>query len=376
MVADNTPMIHIVHVLTRTNIGGPSVMLVDLVNGLDASRFRHTIIRGVPVSSEGDYLEHHPVNCDVITLPELRRSLGVLAEFRTLIRLVRLLRQLQPDIVHTHMAKAGVVGRLAALLARRRIRVHTFHGHLLHGYFSPIVGSVFVTIERVFRNITSYALVVGSATRQDLIAARIVTESDSAVVLPGMKPIIRKDPQTTRSALGLPIDRVCVGFVGRFTQIKRPDRFLALAARLPDAHFVMFGNGPLHDEIVRSATPLTNVSIFDFTTDLAQVFTAIDIVVLTSDNEGVPLSLMEAAAAGLPVVSMRVGGVAEIVEHEVSGILANDDDGLRDAVVRLVQDDALRASMGGEAQRRIHERCSLSLYLSLHERLYSQLLAR
>ncbi len=138
----------------------------------------------------------------------------------------------------------------------------------------------------------------------------------------------------------------------------------------------MFGNGPLHDEIVRSATPLTNVSIFDFTTDLAQVFTAIDIVVLTSDNEGVPLSIMEAAAAGLPVVSMRVGGVAEIVEHEVSGILANDDDGLRDAVVRLVQDDALRASMGGEAQRRIHERCSLSLYLSLHERLYSQLLAR
>lgn len=375
MVADNTPMIHIVHVLTRTNIGGPSVMLVDLVNGLDASRFRHTIIRGVPVSSEGDYLEHHPVNCDVITLPELRRSLGILTEFRTLIRLIGLLRRLQPDIVHTHMAKAGVVGRLAALLARRRIRVHTFHGHLLHGYFSPIVGSVFVTIERVFRNITSYALVVGSATRQDLIAARIVTESDSAVVLPGMKQIIRKDPQTTRSALGLPKDRVCVGFVGRFTEIKRPDRFLALAALLPDAHFVMFGNGPLHDEIIRRATPLTNVSIFDFTTDLAEVFAATDIVVLTSDNEGVPLSLMEAAAAGLPVVSLRVGGVAEIVAHEVSGILANVD-GLRDAVLRLVQDESLRASLGSEAQRLIHERCALSDYLLIHERLYTKLMAR
>jgi glycosyltransferase involved in cell wall biosynthesis len=351
-------------------------MLVDLVNGLDASRFRHTIIRGVPVSSEGDYLEHHPVNCDVITLPELRRSLGILTEFRTLIRLIGLLRQLQPDIVHTHMAKAGVVGRLAALLARRRIRVHTFHGHLLHGYFSPIVGSVFITIERVFRNITSYALVVGSATRQDLITARIVTESDSTVVLPGMKPIIRKDPQTTRSALGLPMDRVCVGFVGRFTEIKRPDRFLALAALLPDAHFVMFGNGPLHDEIIRRVTPLTNVSIFDFTTDLAEVFAATDIVVLTSDNEGVPLSLMEAAAAGLPVVSLRVGGVAEIVDHEVSGLLANSDCQLHDAVLRLVQDESLRASLGGEAQRLIHERCALSDYLLIHERLYTQLLAR
>ncbi|MGA1743596.1 MAG: glycosyltransferase, partial [Ilumatobacteraceae bacterium] len=119
-----------------------------------------------------------------------------------------------------------------------------------------------------------------------------------------------------------------------------------------------------------------NISVFDFTTDLAHVFAATDIVVLTSDNEGVPLSLMEAAAAGLPVVSLRVGGVAEIVGHELSGFLANNDDELHEAVERLVQDDALRASMGGEAQRRIHERCSLSLYLSFHERLYTQLLAR
>ncbi|MEY4601190.1 MAG: hypothetical protein RLZZ201_881 [Actinomycetota bacterium] len=369
-------MIHVVHVITRTNIGGPSVMLVDLINGLDASRFRHTIIRGAAVAAEGDYLLNNSVACEVVTLPDLRRSIGVFAELRSLVRITTLLRELRPDIVHTHMAKAGIIGRLAALLSRTPVRVHTFHGHLLHGYFSTLVGGLFVWMERLFKHVTTHALVVGSATRSDLIAARVVPESTSTVVLPGAKPIVRREPTATRERLGLPTNVVTVGFVGRFTDIKRPDRFLSLASLLPDVHFVMFGNGPLHGEVQQHARNHTNVSVFDFSTDLAEVLAAIDVLVLTSDNEGVPLSLMEAGSAGVPVVSMRVGGVAEIVEDGVTGLLANTDTELGDAVTRLVRNEPLRTALGQTARRMIHERCSLDNYLSTHEELYTRLVAR
>lgn len=367
-------MIHVVHVLTRTNIGGPSVMLVDLINGLDASRFRHTIIRGTAVEAEGDYLLHHQVASEVITLPALRRSIGVAAELRSLWHITKLLRELRPDIVHTHMAKAGIVGRLAAFLSRTPIRIHTFHGHLLHGYFSDVVGGLFIRIERLFRVITSHSLVVGNATRRDLIAARIVRESSSTAVLPGAKSIVRQDPVAVRKMHGLPVDVVIVGFVGRFTNIKRPDRFLSLASGIPNAHFVMFGNGPLREEVQRQAETHDNVSVMDFSTDLTQVFATVDLMVLTSDNEGVPLSLMEAAAAGVPVVSMRVGGVEEIVEHGVTGLLVDNDAELGHAVAQLVHNESMRASMGATAQRTIHERCSLTKYLSTHDELYTRLL--
>jgi glycosyltransferase involved in cell wall biosynthesis len=368
-------MIHIVHVITRTNVGGPSVMLVDLLRGLDPTRYQNTIIRGAVVDSEGDYLADHPVSNDVITLGQLRRSIGLWRELRSLVQLTRILRRLQPDIVHTHMAKAGVTGRLAAVMARVPVRVHTFHGHLLHGYFAAPVSMVFNTIERLLRRLTTHSLVVGAATRRDLVAARIITPHNSSVVLPGVKAITRHESTAARTELGLAAEGVVVGFVGRLANIKRPDKFLRLAAAIPAAHFVLFGDGPLRDTVQRDAAGIPNVSLHNFSSNLALVLGAIDVVVLTSDNEGVPLSLIEAATAGLPVVSMRVGGVAEIVQHGVMGLLVDNDIELHDAVARLVTDDALRASMGAAAQQMIHERCSLSNYLALHDELYTRLLA-
>ena len=137
----------------------------------------------------------------------------------------------------------------------------------------------------------------------------------------------------------------------------------------------MFGDGPLRDTVQRDAATLPNVSLRDFSSNLALILGALNVVVLTSDNEGVPLSLIEAAVAGLPVVSLRVGGVAEIVEHGVTGLLADNDVELQDAVARLVTDDALCASMGAAAQQTIHQRCSLANYLAHHDELYTRLLA-
>jgi len=368
--------VRVVHVLTRTNIGGPSVMLVDLLEGLDASRTLQTVVRGPAVVSEGDYLAGRHVSAEVITLGGLRRSIGVIDEARSLFALVRTLRRLRPDVVHTHMAKAGVLGRLAAVLARVPARVHTFHGHLLHGYFSAPVTRLFVVIERLLGRLTTFALVVGESTRCDLLAARIVRPDDSAAILPPAKPVRSHDKRAAREQLGLAPHGVIVGFVGRLTGIKRPDKFVAIAEAIPEARFAIVGNGPLAEEVRAKTAALPNMTMLDFNDDVSLVLGALDVVVLTSDNEGVPLSLIEAASAGVPVVTADVGSVREIVADSVTGFVVSGHQPMTDAVLRLVRDASLRDSMGRAAMSHIKTCCSLRAYLEAHESLYLRLVAR
>jgi glycosyltransferase involved in cell wall biosynthesis len=369
-------MIRVVHVLTRTNIGGPSVMLVDLLDGLDGERFTQTVVRGAAVAEEGDYLADRVVRAEVVTIGGLRRSPGLVSELRSLFEMVRTLRRLKPDVVHTHMAKAGVIGRIAAVVARVPVRIHTFHGHLLRGYFPPPLTRVVVFVERVLRRVTSHALVVGEATRRDLVRAGIVTEERSTTIMPAARPLVARERTAARSTLGLPPDAVIVGFVGRLTGIKRPDRFLRLAASVPGATFVVFGNGPLHAEVRRDAANLPNVRLLDWNDDIGLVFGSLDVVVLTSDNEGVPVSLIEASSLAVPVVATDVGGVREIVEDSVTGFVVADDDGLASAVRRLVDDPELRRSMGGRGAVLIAQRCAMAGYLSTHAALYERLTGR
>jgi glycosyltransferase involved in cell wall biosynthesis len=368
--------VRVVHVLTRTNIGGPSVMLVDLLEGLDPSRVGQTVVRGPAVAAEGDYLAGRHVSAEVVTLGGLRRSIGVVDEARSLVALVRTLRRLRPDVVHTHMAKAGVLGRVAAVLARVPVRVHTYHGHLLHGYFSPIVTRVFVAIERLLRRVTTFVFVVGDTTRRDLLRERIVREDASATIMPAAKPMRPHDKLGAREQLGLARDGVIIGFVGRLTGIKRPDKFLAIAEAIPEANFAVVGNGPLADEVRAKVAALPNVTMVDWNDDVSLVLAALDVVALTSDNEGVPLSLIEAAAAGVPVVTADVGSVREIVVDPTTGFVVRSDAQLTDAVRRLVHDPALRESMGRAAASHIEKCCSMRTYLEAHESLYARLVER
>ena len=365
--------IRVVHVVTRTNIGGASAMLVDLLENLHPSRFVQVVVRGTPIESEGDYLATRKVAAEVITIGGLRRSIRLIDEARSLVTLVRTLRRLRPDIVHTHMAKAGVLGRVAALLARVPVRVHTFHGHLLHGYFSRPVTRLFIVIERLLRRVTTFALVDGEATRRDLLRARIVRDRDSAATLPAAKPMTPHDKRVVRRQLGLPNEGVIVGFVGRLTAIKRPDRFVTLAAAVPEAHFAIVGNGPLLTEVHRRTAALPNVTMLGWNDDVSLVLAALDIVALTSDNEGAPNALVEAASAGVPVVATDVGSVREIVADSTTGFVVRSDAQLTDAVRRLVHDAALRESMGRAAASHVEKCCSMRTYLEAHESLYARL---
>ena len=381
----------VVHVVTRTNIGGVSSYLDNLVHGLERQhgleqhhglqgqqghdgKIGITLVRGRPSVDKGDYFAHRPLPVPVIDVASLRRRATPFHDVITLLRLVGIFRQIRPDVVHTHMAKAGALGRIAALIARVPVRVHTFHGHLLHGYFSGTKTRVIVAVERALRLITSHAVVIGERVRRDLVDIGITSHETSSMIPPAVPTPNRVPRATARAQLGLPINVVVVGFIGRLAPIKRPDRVIALARALPDVHFAIVGDGELSDSVRDDARGLTNVSFHGWQDDVAAVHCAIDIALLTSDNEGMSVSLIEAAAAGLPVVATNVGAIPEIVHHGVNGLLADTDEQLVAAVRRLADDADERRRFGIAGAEMASTTFTLARLAQDHDALYTRLI--
>ena len=374
MVEHRPRVIHVVHVVTRTNIGGPSVILDSLL--ADASGdIRYTIVRGETDESEGDYFADRRPDSRFVTIPGLGRSISPLSDLTAFFRLVSTLRSLAPDVVHTHMAKAGVVGRLAAWVARVPVRVHTYHGHLLYGYFSPLKTKVVVLIERLLGLITTHAVVVGSAVRRDLIDAHIVSDGRSSMIPPGISDIGR---DTIADRCGATPGKLLVGFVGRLTSIKRPDRFVDMArivsADRHDVEFLIVGDGPLGDEVRSAVVSLPAVHCVGWRREIAPVLVALDVLVLCSDNEGIPLTLIEAAQCGVAVVTTDVGSVRDIVEDGQTGLVTETTpESLAAAVTRLLDDPALRAKFGSAGRERALSAFGVETAQRRHRELYLRL---
>jgi glycosyltransferase involved in cell wall biosynthesis len=371
-------VIRVVHVLTRTNIGGPSVIVAALLADDHNADIVQSMVRGIPRDDEGDYFAGSPLLAHVTTISELGKRVRPWDDLRAFVALVRFFRRTKPDVVHTHMAKAGFVGRIAAWCARVPVRVHTFHGHLLTGYFSPTVTRLVVFAERALRVVTTHAVVVGNAVRRDLLAARILGDATSSVINPGIETLTPVDAIVARQRLGLPADGRVVMYVGRMAAIKRPDRFVTLAtafADRPDFHFVMVGDGPLLGTITPSAGP--NVTFLGWQRDLATLLSAADVVVMCSDNEGVPLLLLEAAMVGRVAVSTDVGAVGDVIDDGVTGLLVEVDDelALANAVRRLLDDEALRNRLAAKARERATSEFTANHCVDRHAALYRSLVA-
>ena len=372
-------MIRVVHILTRTNVGGPSVIVSSLMDGLDSRTFQQALLRGEIGNDEGDYLALHHSKMQVYDIRALGRRVAIFDDVRALFALVKKLREIQPDIVHTHMAKAGALGRIAAVIARVPVRIHTYHGHLLHGYFGKGKTFVVVVAERILRLFTTYAVVVGEQVRQDLIKAKIVSASASCSIAPGVSDIQLWEKEKALDKLGLPHNQPVVLFVGRLTSIKRPDLFVDLARRLASSNqgalCVFVGDGPLGEQLRDVAKEVENLCLAGWQKDLGVIYAVADVVVLCSDNEGMPLSLIEASFCAKAIVATNVGSVKEIIEDGISGVLVPPGDAvaLHDAVSQLLGDAAQRKLFGESA--RVH---ALSVFspdrsLQAHADLYQQL---
>jgi len=373
--------LRVMRVIARMNIGGPALQAAVLARGLDAARYDQRLYSGSVAPQEADYLELCATDVSAIPVPGLGRSVRPFDDARALGELIAAMRRFRPHIVHTHTAKAGALGRLAAIAAAAPVKVHTFHGHLLHGYFSPSKTRLVVESERALARSCDRLVSVGEQVRDELVAAGIGDRAQYVVVPPGTRLRPLPGRAAARRELGLPPHDPVVAYVGRVTGVKRPDRFLAVAREvrlsLPKTQFVVCGQGDLLPELSRDSGLTPPPLLLGWRSDVETVYAAADVVLLTSDNEGMPVSLIEAALAGVPAVATRVGSVAEVVEHGVTGLLAAPRaEELAHEVVRLLQDPLLRRRMGRDARDCAQRRFGEQRLVRDMDRLYTSIAAQ
>ncbi|MEQ9398228.1 MAG: glycosyltransferase [Longimicrobiales bacterium] len=323
-------------VIARLNVGGPSMHVVNLAASMDAGPWRSRLVTGAVPDTEGDmeyYAEDRGVT--VVRVADMSREVSLASDLRALWALVRLFRRERPSVVHTHTAKAGTLGRLAALLAGVPVRIHTFHGHVLGGeYFSPLRTRVFLEIERQLARATNRLVVLTRRQAVEMADGLRVAPRDRFTVVPlglDMARFRAVDPQAARpaarAALGLTDDQRVVGIVGRLVPIKNHELFLDAFARLraregEGLRAVVVGGGEREAALRRYAADqgLEGAVLWlGWRRDLPSLYPAFDLVALTSHDEGTPVALLEALAAGIRVVARDVGGVAEVLSDAGAG---------------------------------------------------------
>ena len=377
--------IRVVRIIARLNIGGPAIHSTLLHERLNSARFESTLVTGTEEAGEGNYLELHGRTANVEIIPDLGREIRPLRDVQTLSRLVSLMRRIRPHVVHTHTAKAGAVGRAAAILAGVPAIVHTYHGHVLRGYFSPAKTAVYRGIERSLAWRTDRLLAVTSRVRDELIALGVGTAAQYRAVPLGfdLAPLLVAERRRgeLRAELGVG-DAPLIGIVARLVPIKAHEVFLAAAAevrrQVPGARFLIVGDGELRQALEQqtAALGLTDaVRFLGWRADIDRLYADIDVVALTSRNEGSPVALIEAMASGVPVVSTEVGGVADVVQHGVSGLLAPMDDaaGIARHILTLLADPAMRHTMGRHGRARVAATYDAGRLVTDIETLYEDL---
>lgn len=392
------PPVHVARVITRLNIGGPSIQATRLTSALERHGYHTRLFHGRLGDGEGDMSYLIPADADTVYLPRLQRQLSPIDDLRTVFALYAQFRRLRPVIVHTHMAKAGMLGRMAAAAynltrgaAPRARVVHTYHGHVLDGYFSPVMTKVFITLERALATVSDAIIAISPAIRDELLNTyRIGRDSQYRVVPLGfdLAPFAAVDAAArteARRTLDLPPGVPVISTVGRLTAIKQHRLFLDVIRRTtaghPDVVALIAGGGELQAQLEAHAAALGiagNVRFLGWRRDLATIYGATDVFLLTSRNEGTPVALIEAMATGVPGVSTAVGGVKDVINSPEVGLLApfGDADALAGHVNELLSDAARRDTMGAGARATVLERYGIERLVREIAGLYRDLLAR
>lgn len=375
-------------IIARLNVGGPALHATLLTESLDPARYESVLVCGDIEGDEGSYLDlHGRGDVRFVRVAALGRQIRGLRDLAALSQLIRLMRKFKPDIVHTHTAKAGTLGRLAARLAGVPVVIHTYHGHVFHGYFSSVVTRVFLFIERFLARLSTRLLTVSPTVRRELLELGIGTP-ERLIVLPLGLDLERFRRGHTlkgelRTELGLDVSTPLVGIVARLVPIKDHDTFLKaaalVAARHARARFLIVGDGERRAELEALSRSLgigDRVMFLGWRRDLDRIYADLDVVALTSQNEGSPVSLIEAMTAQCAVVSTSVGGVPDLIQDRVDGLLVPPGraEVVAQALHELLADPVLRRSLGLAAGAKAYPAYSASRLVDDMDRLYRSLL--
>ncbi len=387
----NGERLRVLQVIGRLNMGGPA-HIAALLSGrrFYPDRYETLLVHGSLAPGEESLAElAEEQGATMGRLPELQQPVNPLRDAQALRKLARLVRSFRPHVVHTHTAKAGFIGRQAALAVRPRPAVvHTYHGHVLEGYFGTAKSRLYLEMERALARVSDCLIGVSQATVDDLVRLGVAPRSKFRVLplgLPLRELTLLSPPMRAgaREALELEDEDVLLVFVGRIVPIKRLDLLLRALARAREAdprlQLMIVGDGEERPQLERQAAELGiagQVHFLGYRRELRPVFAAADLAVLSSDNEGTPVSLIEAAAAGLPAVATDVGGVREVVGED-TGILVPPDDAaaLAAAIVEMAGDPERRERYGEAARKHAIDSYGAKRLLTDVDQLYRELIA-
>jgi len=380
--------IKVVRIIARLNIGGPAIHTILLTRGLNPERFSSVLVKGTEDPAEGNMMDLAEVKgVKPVLIPSMHREVNLGKDWDAFWKIYGFIKREKPHIVHTHTAKAGALGRLAAKLAGVPIIVHTFHGHTFYGYFSDREASKYLMIERFLSSFTTKVITVSGRGKEDLIKYR-VAEPGRVVNIPlglELEKFLESEKYKGefRRSLGIGAGELLAGIVARLVPIKGHKYFLEAAKKtlekMPGVKFVIVGDGELRKELEEYASKLGisgNIVWAGFRSDLERVYADMDVVVLSSLNEGLPVAIIESMTAAKPVVATDVGGVRELVADGETGFVvpAKDPEALAKGVCAVLSDANKMKEMGRKARERAYPRYSIRRLISDIENLYEELI--
>ena len=358
----------VLHVIARINVGGTATYLLNLLNGLDGSEVETKLVIGNVPSNEKE--DSRVEQLDYQRIRGLSRAISPLKDLRARRQLWEIINQYNPDLIHSHTFKAGVLVRSKKTSIPI---IHTFHGHHLYDPdYGKVARVVINAIERVLAKRSRKILTIGSRVGEELLEVGIGKKSQYQSIAPGVRVPKLTDRSKIVERFSLYPDRLNVLWMGRLTRVKRPDRVIELAKHYPEVNFIVAGDGELREEL--EAKAYENVHFLGVQSS-DEMFSLADIVLLTSDSEGMPLTLIEGQMAGVPAIATDVGSVSEIVENEVTGLLTSTQiEEIISILGQLIDDSMLRSTMAKNARERALDRFSIEKMVDSHIQVYKQAL--
>jgi glycosyltransferase involved in cell wall biosynthesis len=409
-------------IITRLNVGGPSYQAIHLTERLHGPAMECRLLVG-SVGSQEKSMESLAAErgISVKRIAGLGREISLKSDGATTLRIYREIRCFRPDIVHTHLAKAGAVGRVAARLARVPMVVHTYHGHVFHSYFTPRRTAVFLRIERLLARWTDRIVVLSEWQEREILGFGVGRPEQMVRIPLGLElePFLHAGAHRgeLRRELGIRRQAPLVGIVARLVPVKAHHLFLEAASHVvrshPDAEFLIVGDGELRDRLEQQALSLgfqvvshraalmptivrqppcpkpeyairhtqyapPAVHFLGFRSDLPAIYADLDVVALSSLNEGLPVTIIEALAAARPVVATDVGAVRDLVSPGETGWLAARGDavGLAAGIVKHLEERAAAEAMGRRGRERVYPHLSIDRLEQDIRQLYTGLVDR
>lgn len=369
----------ILQVSTRHNVGGISKLIIEL---LGDPNFEQVYVTGTCEKNEKEYSLELTLPSDgeyrLTRIRRLRRSVSLSNDFFALCSLIRIIRKEKPDLIHTHMSKAGLLGRIAALASMKKVMtVHSYHGHVLDGYFNKLFAQLIIAIEKVLGVFTDAFVFDGNQTLAEINHYGIRPKKFQQVILPGLirNTLIRNQKREKN-------DRLRILVVARIEKVKRIDLVLSVARHLtrnnPSLNFeiLIVGDGELRKLFEnQSNNELLKVKFTGWVDNVTEYYQNTDLLLSTSDSEGTPITFMEAASFGCPIISTNVGSVADLVDHRKTGILCeNDAETIAGEISNLWANQALLQEYSQSAQIKALSEFTLDKFVSKHADLYRTLI--